>query len=102
MPYQLTRPAANAASYSDRTAQIGKPIDTLHKAFRDAIAAHQRTGGPVTITDTDSGLWGKVERQGYANGPRAGTQHIALALPSDWMLRLIPGWHYVTDNKSEN
>lgn len=84
MTFQLTRRAHNEA-WSGRTAKVGRPHKTLAAALAAAIAQDET----VTITDSESGLWGKVGRFHYAG--RNMTQwagkppvRISLELPEQW------------------
>jgi hypothetical protein len=81
--YQLTRRAANA-SWSDRTANIGKAKRTLAQALAVAVS-RSATEGDITVTDVATGLWGVVGRVSYQGGKRHGTRHIELSLPCAWV-----------------
>lgn len=89
MAYQLTRRAANAGSYSDRTARLGKPIDNLKTALQAAYETAGRISLPITVTDTDTGLWGSISTIQYVNGPHAGSRQVQLSLPPRWAEELL-------------
>lgn len=84
MTYQLTRAAANAAPYSGRTAKIGKAYDALPAAVAHAMEYVRTKGDKVTVTCQRTGLWCSIGELHYANGPRAGTEHIELSMPPGW------------------
>lgn len=82
--YQITRRALNEA-WSGRTAKVGRPHKTLAAALAYAMA-HADQG--LTITDTESGLWGKVGRFMYGSRqmtekPTLGAR-ISLEFPEQW------------------
>jgi hypothetical protein len=80
MAYAITRRALNEA-WSGRTAKVTRrPFNTLAAAVAFAAAQVQ---GTLTITDTESGQFGKVAR--YANtGDR-----ISVDMPLAWWAELI-------------
>lgn len=58
--FQLTRPAIGRA-WSDRTAKLGKPHDSLTSAFSAALKLSM-VEGCITISSADAGLWATVSR----------------------------------------
>ena len=89
MAYQLTRRAANASSYSDRTAKIGKPHASMNEALRAAFTLAKRPHWePITVTDSATGEWACVSTVHYATGMHAGTRHVTLSLPAAWAARM--------------
>jgi hypothetical protein len=87
MAYQLSRPAANRAAYSDRMTNVGNPHDTLKLALLDAYGRSEFTS--LTVTDTATGQVGRVHRLSYVNGPMAGVLHVSLDLPAQWVETLL-------------
>jgi hypothetical protein len=103
MPFQLTRPAANAAPYSRRSAKLGAAFDTLPRAMSAALKRTEPAGSAkVTITDTATGLWASVGRLTYANGPHAGTHHIEMSIPAGWAGAMTAWWNSQTSHTSSN
>jgi len=82
--FHLTRRAANA-SWSDRTANVGKVKKSLASAVSYALA-HGK-GETVTINEPATGLWGTVGRVTYADRRRRG-RHIVLSFPCAWLAQL--------------
>lgn len=82
--FHLTRRAANA-SWSDRTAQVGRPKKSLAAAVAYALAHCQ--GDTVTISEPATGLWGTVARVTYADR-RRNARHIILSFPCAWLAQL--------------
>lgn len=90
MPYQLSRRARNAAAYSDRRVNVGKPHASLPAALRAAAECHE---GDIHVTDTTSGEWARVYNISEYHNWR-GTQrspHVVLELPSLWAAELLGG-----------
>lgn len=88
MAYQLTRRAFNA-SYSYRTAKIGKPHKSMNEALRAAITITKaRNAEDVTVTCTESGEWACVKHVHYVNREHAGTRHVMISLPEKWAARM--------------
>lgn len=89
--FNLTRRAANA-SYSDRTAKIGRVNGTLADAVKRAADLSQAQG-EVTITD-EAGLVGTVSTitladRGCSTTAKPPQARVQLSLPPAWVAELL-------------
>lgn len=75
MRFHFTRPSrARGASYSDRTAKMGQPVEGIRAAVIAALDLAQqeelwRTGTPVTLWNEHGAMVGEVRAWAYDHEP---------------------------------